>query len=152
MNLGVVLQTEIRARLTGDLNLAWLLSPEASRFVLRPDGFPVDPRLTERVVDDGALDLLPRIVLGECQIMPADDLGTYHDEAALTLHVWTKGPGTVAAQSIMAAVTRIVKISRPFEAGGFMIHRLAVTNARTIRDPSGDIHGVLNITAIAKEV
>ena len=152
MSLTVSLQTLIRERLTSDRDLAWLLSPDTPRHHVRTDGFPADRHIAKRIADDGALDLLPRITLGEGQVMPADWMSSWRDEAALTLHIWTAGPGSLTAQRIMGAITRLTRITVPVKADGYMIHRLVTAHSRIIRDPGGHIHGVQTLHAIAKEI
>ncbi|MFN3362824.1 MAG: DUF3168 domain-containing protein [Allorhizobium sp.] len=126
----LALQTLIRSRMIGTPAVTALVAPDA---------------ITDRSTRPTAF---PCIVLGEGQTLFADNLDRYHEQAFLSLHVWTKEPGLEQVKRISAAIRDALRES-PWRVQGHIAHGVTVSSARYLHDPSGQHgHGVIAIDAV----
>jgi hypothetical protein len=98
----------------------------------------------------------PAIIIGEGQAIFADNVqDSYHDQAFVDLHIWTKETGFEGGKSTAGAVKAALRTG-PWAIDGYRAINVRATQARYLRDPelgAGPIsHVVLTIQAIVIEI
>lgn len=93
-------------------------------------------------------NVFPCIIIGEGHTLYADDVDRFHEQAFMTLHVWTREPGLEQAKRIAGAARTALK-QAPWSVAGHTAHGITIASARFLRDPSGEHgHAVIEINAV----
>jgi hypothetical protein len=134
MSASLAFQTHARALLVADAGLIALV--------------PAD-----NIVDaNGRPEVSPRIVLGDDQELPADEVVGRYTKLAATLHVWVKEPGLVQTKTIAGRLRRILSGQR-WTLDDYRCMDTRFQSARFLRDPDGETtHGVVTFEATIEEL
>jgi hypothetical protein len=96
-------------------------------------------------------EAFPRVVIGEDQELPADDVVNRYTELNSTLHIWTREPGLAAAKAIAGAIRKALVLTN-WTQNGFVCIRTMLLSARYLRDPDGQTgHGVITFKSLIQE-
>lgn len=117
------------------------------------------PAVTARVPATAILDRnerpapAPSIIIGEAQeVDDGDDLARRRVRVFHTVHVWHREVSLEQVTRTLGAIRRAVGSGRLILDGGWHCAGVKVANARTMRDPGGEMgHGVMTIEALAQE-
>lgn len=94
----------------------------------------------------------PRIVLGEDQELPADDVVGRYTRLYSTLHVWNREPGLAEAKAIADAIRRALR-GQLWTLGNYRCIDCRFDGARFLRDPDGETaHGVVTFESVIEEL
>ncbi|MBS0535378.1 MAG: DUF3168 domain-containing protein [Proteobacteria bacterium] len=117
-----------------------------------------DPGLTALVPADNVLDVNgrpeadPRVILGEDQELPGDEVVGRYTELFATMHVWSKEPGVKRAKLIVSAMRRVLNGQR-WNDGSYRCLDTRFQSARFLRDPDGETtHGVVTFKAVLEQM
>ncbi|WP_316227483.1 DUF3168 domain-containing protein [Bradyrhizobium sp. SZCCHNR3110] len=127
------LQKAIRARLLASAELMALVPPDN---ILDTNGRP------ERV---------PCLNIGEGQTV----YRRFDSTSYATLHVWFQEPGLVNAKAAISAIVQALRVDAQINGvlnlDSFVVHDLAVTQTRFMRDVHGSYsHGIVTVAGIMK--
>lgn len=96
-------------------------------------------------------EVFPRLVIGEDQEIPADDVVNRYTDLHSTFHIWTREPGLESAKAIAGAV-RTALVLTNWTQGGYVGIRTMLASARFLRDPDGQTaHGVITFKTLVQE-
>lgn len=94
---------------------------------------------------------LPYVQIGDDTNTPYDTKTNYGDEATVTLHAWSAGPGKTEAKRIMAALTEALT-SKPLELPeGFQFDGLELEFSECFNDGQA-YHGVCRFRIYVKQI
>jgi hypothetical protein len=117
-----------------------------------------DAGLTALVPSDNVLDANgrpdadPRVILGEDQELPGDDVVGRYTELFATMHVWSKEQGVKRAKLIVSAMRRVLNGQR-WNDGSYRCLDTRFQSARFLRDPDGEsTHGVVTFKAVLEQM
>ena len=134
MSASLAFQTAARLALVGDPGLIALVPAD---YVLDANGRP---------------DTDPRVILGEDQELPGDDVVGRYTELYATMHVWSKEPGVKRAKLIVSAMRRVLNGQR-WNDGSYRCLDTRFQSARFLRDPDGEsTHGVVTFKAVLEQL
>jgi len=132
---GFELQVAIVNALKADDGVAALVSGRVFDSVPRgPDGSPTVP--------------FPYVSIGDVQLLP--DLGEQTDaaETVITLHAWSRAPGSTEVRKIARAVTASLH-DVALTLGNGSLQSLLLQSTHVLRDPDGlTSHSVLSFSAL----
>jgi hypothetical protein len=92
----------------------------------------------------------PRIIVGEDQELPADEVVGRYTTIFSTLHIWSRGDGLAGAKAI-AGVVRSALHMNLWHRDGYRCIDAKFQNARYVRDPDGvTAHGIVTIQSVVE--
>jgi hypothetical protein len=132
---------------------AALAFQKGARLVLATESAVVELVPEDRILDTNARpEGFPRIVLGEDQEFPADDVVGRYSNVFATFHVWTQEPGLAQAKEI-AGIVRTALTRLRWEKDGFRCLNTKFQSARFLRDPDGKTgHAIVTFLAVMEEI
>ena len=137
MSASLSFQEFARTTLTADAGVTALVSADA-------------------IVDANARpEVFPRIVLGEDQELPADDVVGRYTNLSATLHIWSREPGLATAKAIAGAIRSALNLPNRlvFEADGYRCTDCRFASARFVRDPDKiTAHGIVTVDALIEDI
>ena len=96
-------------------------------------------------------EAFPRVVIGEDQELPADDVVNRYTDLNSTFHIWTREPGLESAKAIAGAI-RSALVLTSWTQDGFVGIRTMLLSARYLRDPDGKTgHGIITFKTLIQE-
>ena len=112
---------------------------------LRSQITAVSNRVYDRVPEAATF---PYLQIGPATAVPFDAVGLRGQETAITVHAWSRKPGSVECAQLLAAMNAALHwYQLPLDAGGTVLCR--VVNRRDMADPDGiTTHGMLDLTII----
>ena len=92
----------------------------------------------------------PRIIVGEDQELPADEVVGRYTTIFSTLHIWSHGDGLAGAKAIAGVVRSALHMSL-WQRDGYRCIDAKFQNARYVRDPDGETaHGIVTIQSVVE--
>jgi len=96
-------------------------------------------------------EAFPRLVIGEDQELPADDVVNRYTKLNSTFHIWTREPGLAGAKAIAGAVRKALVLTN-WTQNGYVNIRTMLVSARYLRDPDGQTaHGVVTFESLIQD-
>jgi hypothetical protein len=107
----------------------------------------------DNVLDANARpEVYPKIILGEDQELPADDVVGRYTRLSATFHVWAEEEGLAVAKAIAGAIRSALRDQR-WTFDGYRCTDCRFESARFLRDPDGKhSHGVVTFSALIEEL
>lgn len=99
-------------------------------------------------VEEGAL--LPYVQIGDDTINPYDTKTNYGEDATVTLHAWSAGPGKTEAKRIMDAILQAMT-GNPLVVEGFTVEGVEREFLETFNDGQA-YHGVCRFRVYIKQI
>jgi hypothetical protein len=127
---GLAIQRSIRARLISDPAVTALVPPE-------------------RIFDGRwRTENMPCVIIGEGNVLYSDEYESFHEEAYLDVHVWTREEGFELARQITGAIRAALK-QAPWTSEDHIVHGITVSKARFIRGREiENAHAIVSVDAI----